>query len=66
MRVNVPRISGKFLANEAVDLEFLMNIYVGNLSYDTVEDDLRQAFENYGEVTRVNIVKNRDRGYTRS
>ncbi len=42
-----------------------MNIYVGNLSFDTVEDDLRQAFEAYGEVTNVNIVKNRDTGQSR-
>ncbi len=38
-----------------------MNIYVGNLSHGTVEDDLRGAFESYGEVLNVNIIRN---GYT--
>ena len=28
-----------------------MNIYVGNLSFDTTEQDLRQAFETFGQVT---------------
>lgn len=33
-----------------------MNIYIGNLSYETTEDDLRQAFEGFGEVASVNIL----------
>jgi len=36
-----------------------MNIYVGNLSHDATEDDLRQAFEAFGEVSSVNIIKDR-------
>ena len=36
-----------------------MNIYVGNLSFDTTEDQLRQAFEGFGAVTSVNIVMDR-------
>jgi RNA recognition motif-containing protein len=36
-----------------------MNIYVGNLSFDTTEEQLRQAFEGFGEVTSVNIVIDR-------
>lgn len=39
-----------------------MNIYVGNLAYDTTEDVLRQAFESYGEVSSVNIISDRDSG----
>jgi RNA recognition motif-containing protein len=39
-----------------------MNIYIGNLSYDTAEDDVRLAFEGHGEVTRVNIISDRDTG----
>ena len=39
-----------------------MNIYVGNMSYDTTEDHLRQAFENYGEVSKVSIINDRDSG----
>ena len=36
-----------------------MNIYVGNLAYKADEDDLRQAFESFGEVTSVTIIKDR-------
>ena len=39
-----------------------MNIYVGNLSYDTTEDQLRQAFEAFGEVSSVNIITDRYSG----
>jgi RNA recognition motif-containing protein len=42
-----------------------MNIYVGNLSYDATEDDLRQAFESYGQVTSVNIIKDKYSGESR-
>jgi RNA recognition motif-containing protein len=33
-----------------------MNIYVGNLNYNLSEDELRQIFENYGEVTSAKII----------
>jgi len=39
-----------------------MNIYVGNLSYQTTEDDLRDSFENFGEVTSVRIIQDRATG----
>ena len=39
-----------------------MNIYVGNMSYDTTEDNLRQAFEAFGEVSSVRIITDRDSG----
>ena len=42
-----------------------MNIYVGNLSYDTAEDDLRQAFENFGQVSSVNIITDKYSGRSR-
>ncbi len=42
-----------------------MNIYVGNLSYETTEDDLRQAFESYGTVSSVNIIKDKFSGKSR-
>ena len=42
-----------------------MNIYVGNMSFDTTEDQLRQSFEGFGEVTTVNIVKDKYTGEPR-
>jgi RNA recognition motif-containing protein len=42
-----------------------MNIYVGNLSYNTTEDHLRQAFEPFGTVVNVNIIKDRASGESR-
>jgi RNA recognition motif-containing protein len=39
-----------------------MNIYVGNLSYKLNEDDLRQVFEEYGEITSVKIIKDKYSG----
>jgi RNA recognition motif-containing protein len=39
-----------------------MNIYVGNLSFETTEEDLRQAFEGFGEVSSVNIIKDKYTG----
>ena len=42
-----------------------MNIYVGNLSFDTTEDQVREAFESYGEVTSVNVITDRDSGRPR-
>jgi RNA recognition motif-containing protein len=42
-----------------------MNIYVGNMSPDTNEDDLRQAFEVFGQVESVNIIKDRFSGESR-
>ncbi len=42
-----------------------MNIYIGNLSFDATEDQIRQAFESYGEVTSVNVIKDRESGRPR-
>ncbi|MCD6391752.1 MAG: RNA-binding protein [Dehalococcoidia bacterium] len=42
-----------------------MNIYVGNLSRETTEDELRQAFETFGEVSSVSIIKDRYSGESR-
>lgn len=43
----------------------MTNIYVGNLSYKATEDDLRVAFEQYGDVTSVNIIMDRETGRSR-
>jgi RNA recognition motif-containing protein len=42
-----------------------MNIYVGNLSNDLTEDQLKQAFTVYGEVKSVNIIKDKITGEAR-
>ena len=39
-----------------------MNIYVGNMSFDTTEDHLRQAFEGFGEVSSVSIITDKYSG----
>ena len=41
------------------------NIYVGNLSYDVTEDNLRQAFAQHGEVSSVNVIMDRETGRPR-
>ena len=43
----------------------MTNIFVGNLSYQTTQEDLQAAFANYGTVERVNIVTDRDTGQPR-
>ena len=43
----------------------MTNIFVGNLSYQTTQEDLQQAFAQYGGVERVNIVTDRDSGQPR-
>ena len=39
-----------------------MNIYVGNLSYDVTEEELRQEFVAFGEVASVNIIMDKYSG----
>ncbi|MCC6287640.1 MAG: RNA-binding protein [Chitinophagaceae bacterium] len=39
-----------------------MNLYVGNLSWTMTEDDLRTLFEQYGTVSSIKIVKDRETG----
>jgi RNA recognition motif-containing protein len=39
-----------------------MKLYVGNLSYDVTEDDLRQAVEEFGTVESATIIKDRETG----
>ena len=42
-----------------------MNIYVGNLSYDSTEDEIRELFTPFGEVERASIVMDRATGRSR-
>jgi RNA recognition motif-containing protein len=41
------------------------NIFVGNLSFNTSEDELRQMFAPFGQVDRVSIMTDRDTGRSR-
>ncbi|MHC4475191.1 MAG: RNA recognition motif domain-containing protein [Planctomycetota bacterium] len=42
-----------------------MNIYVGNLPHETTEDELRQAFSEFGEVAEVHIIVDKFSGESR-
>lgn len=42
-----------------------MNIYVGNMSYDTTEGDLRAAFEQYGSVSEARLATDKYTGKAR-
>jgi RNA recognition motif-containing protein len=41
------------------------NIYVGNLSFKTTEQELTDLFSRYGEVSKVNIIQDRETGRSR-
>jgi len=44
---------------------FLMNIYLGNLNFQTKEEEIQELFQTYGEVTEVKIIKDRYTGRAR-
>ena len=54
-------ISTIFIAKEVIG----MNIYIGNLSYDLTEEELKQAFEEFGQVVSVKIIMDRYTGRSR-
>jgi RNA recognition motif-containing protein len=41
------------------------NIYVGNLTFNTTSADLRKMFADYGEVTKAQVIEDRDTGRSR-
>ena len=41
------------------------NLYVGNLSFSTTQDSLRELFETYGEVISANVITDRETGRSR-
>jgi len=43
----------------------MKSIYVGNLAHSATEDELRQAFAQFGTVSAVNIIKDRETGRSR-
>ena len=42
-----------------------MNIYVGNISHSVTDDDLRKSFEEFGEVSSANVIKDKFTGDSR-
>lgn len=42
-----------------------MNLFVGNLSFETTERDLQEAFEAYGQVSSAAVITDRDTGRSR-
>jgi RNA recognition motif-containing protein len=42
-----------------------MNIYVGNLPYNVTEEELREAFSEFGEVSSVNIITDKYSGQSK-
>ena len=43
----------------------MMNIYVGNLPFSATEEELRTAFSAFGEVSKVNLISDRDTGQSK-
>ena len=41
------------------------NVYVGNMSFDTTEDRLRELFQAHGEVTSAQVITDRETGRSR-
>jgi RNA recognition motif-containing protein len=42
-----------------------MNIYIGNLSFETTDETIREAFESFGQVTSARVIKDKDNGQSR-
>lgn len=43
----------------------MTNIFVGNLNFQTTQDDLRAAFSPYGTIDSINVITDRDTGQPR-
>jgi len=43
----------------------MKNVFVGNISFQTTESDLRTLFGPYGEITRIHIGEDRETGQPR-
>lgn len=42
-----------------------MKLHIGNLSTGTKQEDLQKAFESFGTITRINVVKDKETGEPR-
>ena len=43
----------------------MKNVFVGNMSFEATESGLRSIFEPFGEITRVQLITDRDTGRAR-
>ncbi len=43
----------------------MKNLYIGNMSFQTTENDLTELFKTFGQVTRVHIAMDRETGRSR-
>ncbi len=43
----------------------MKNLFIGNMSFKTTETELRSLFEPFGQISRVNVVTDRDTGQAR-
>lgn len=43
----------------------MKNLFVGNMSFQSTEEDLHALFQPYGEITRIHIVRDRETGQPR-
>ena len=43
----------------------MKNLFVGNMSFHTTEDELRALFEPFGEITRIQVMTDRETGRSR-
>jgi RNA recognition motif-containing protein len=62
MRRNAARTEQKFEKTHPAPADGSIEIYVGNLSYDLTEDQLRKEFEAFGKVNSARIITNRYNG----
>ena len=46
-------------------VQVVVNIYVGNLSFTATDEEVRGAFEQFGEVSSVNVIMDRETGRSR-
>ena len=52
----------KGINNLGDNIEIRTNIFIGNLSYNVAEADLRYAFEGFGQVVSVTVLKDKQSG----
>lgn len=65
MNVIAADVHAGFALCGGVTKEEILNLYVGNLSYQATEEDLQDAFTAYGEVASASIVRDRFSGESR-